>query len=60
MDKILKKDNRPEILSKLPKKDYDTFKNAVIRLCDDMLKQDIEPTKKAKIAWFRSRLIIEL
>ncbi len=60
MKEIKIKDNRPEVLSKLPKKDYDTFKNAVIRLCDDMLKQDIDQDKKAKIAWFRSRLIIEL
>jgi len=53
-------DKRPELISKLPKKDYDNFKNAVGRLCDDMLKINIEQEQKQKVAWLRSRIEIEL
>ena len=53
-------DKRPELISKLPKKDYDNFKNAVGRLCDDMLKINIEQEQKQKVAWLISRIEIEL
>ena len=54
-------DKRPELVSKLPKKDYVTFKDAVGRLCDDTLKiKTLTPDQKTKVAWLRSRIIIEL
>ena len=55
-----KTDKRPELVSKLPKKDYANFKNAIGRLCDDMLKTKIKQEEKQKVAWIRSRIEIEM
>ena len=55
-----KTDKRPELVSKLPKKDYANFKNAIGRLCDDMLKTKIKQEEKQKVAWIKSRIEIEL
>lgn len=53
-------DKRPALISNLPKKDYETFKGAVGRLCDDILKFDLTPEQKEKVAWLRARVIIKL
>ena len=53
-------DKRPEMASKLPKKNYANFKNGIARLCDDILKGKIEPEQKQKVAWIKSRIEIEL
>lgn len=53
-------DKRPELASKLPKKDYKNFKDGVGRLCDDILKEKIEPEQKQKVAWIRARIEIGL
>ena len=55
-----KTDERPELASKLPKKNYKNFKDGVSRLCDDLLKEKITPENKRKIAWIKSRIEIEL
>ena len=55
-----KTDKRPELASKLPKKNYANFKNGIARLCDDILKENIEPGQKQKVAWLKSRIEIEL
>ena len=55
-----KTDERPELASKLPKKNYKNFKNGISRLCDDILKENIEPGQKQKVAWLKSRIEIEL
>jgi len=55
-----KTDARPELASKLPKKNYKNFKNGISRLCDDILKENIEPGQKQKVAWLKSRIEIEL
>jgi len=55
-----KTDKRPELASKLPKKNYANFKNGIARLCDDILKGKIEPEQKQKVAWIKSRIEIEL
>jgi len=53
-------DKRPELASKLPKKDYENFKNGVNRLCEDILKENITSEQKQKVAWIKSRIEIEL
>lgn len=53
-------DIRPELISKLPKKNYENFKGGIARLCDDILKENIEPGQKQKVAWIKSRIEIEL
>ena len=55
-----KSEKRPELASKLPKKNYKNFKDGVSRLCDDLLKEKITPENKRKIAWLKSRIEIEL
>jgi len=55
-----KTDKRPEIASKLPKKDYKNFKDGVNRLCEDILKENITSEQKQKVAWIKSRIEIEL
>ena len=57
---VNKPDKRPELASKLPKKDYENFKNGVNRLCEDILKEKITPEQKQKVAWIKSRIEIEL
>lgn len=55
-------EKRPELVSKLPKKGdiYVNFKDAVVRLCDDMMKQNIPEAQKARIAALKAKTIIEL
>ena len=55
-----KSEIRPELASKLPKKDYKNFKDGVSRLCDDIIKENIKPEEKRKIAWLKSRIEIEI
>jgi len=55
-----KSEKRPELASKLPKKNYKNFKDGVSRLCDDLLKEKITPENKRKVAWIKSRIEIEL
>jgi len=55
-----KSEKRPELASKLPRKNYENFKNGISRLCDDILKENIEPGQKQKVAWLKSRIEIEL
>jgi hypothetical protein len=56
------KETRPELRNKLPKTGdlYINFKNATVRLCDDIIKDDISAKQKSKVAWLRSRIIIEM
>ena len=55
-----KSEKRPELASKLPKKNYKNFKHGVSSLCDDLLKEKITPENKRKVAWIKSRIEIEL